>query len=197
VNISSLAYTSVIAGLALPLFVLLHGVVNQSLGADPAQVIVEETGVWAINWLVASLLIGPLNKFFKGKFISFTWLIPYRKTVGLAAFVYLTCHVIAFYVFILGADMARLTNAFTERPYIIVGIPALIIMSSMAITSNQFSQRLLKANWGRLHNLVYMALIFIWGHLLLQVRSSYWDIFFYGVVFLALFALKWFSKRKE
>ena len=89
-------------------------------------------------------------------------------------------------------DLALFFNEIIDRPYITVGMAALIILFSLAVTSLSSLKRKMAKNWQRLHNGVYLALLLIALHFFWSVKS---DIVEPGVYFvIALFLL---SQRKE
>jgi sulfoxide reductase heme-binding subunit YedZ len=59
-------------------------------------------------------------------------------------------------------------------------------MTPLGLTSNNRAVRALRKNWGRLHMLVYPALILAWLHIAWQVRSSYFDAAAYAVIIIGL-----------
>jgi sulfoxide reductase heme-binding subunit YedZ len=99
---------------------------------------------------------------------------------------YAILHVLAFLVFILGLDFSRFGKELVERPYILVTIPAVILLIALGITSTKAMMRRLGKNWLRLHKSIYLIAILAWVHVLMQVRSSYFEAVLFGVILLAL-----------
>ena len=126
----------------VPLALLTYNAWIFNLGADPAQEIVLETGVWAINLLWITLAITPLRRIFK-----IHWPMRYRRMLGLYSLFYAVVHLLSFATFILGWQWALLLKELVERPYIVVGALALLMLVPLGITSTQKMQRRLGKNW--------------------------------------------------
>jgi sulfoxide reductase heme-binding subunit YedZ len=106
--------------------------------------------------------------------------------LGLFTLFYALLHVIAFLVFILGLDFSRFAKEVVERPYILVTVPAVILLIVLGITSTQSMMRRLGKNWFRLHKSIYLIAILAWVHVFMQVRSSYFEAVLFGVILLIL-----------
>lgn len=160
-----------------PFIYLVYRTATHQLGADPAKTIVLFTGEWTIYFLFITLSVSPLVKLARGR-----WLMTHRRMLGLFALFYALCHVAAYLVFILGLDLSRFFSEMVKRPYITAGMPAVLILIALGITSTKGMMRRLGKNWVKLHRLVYLALILGWVHVLWQVRSSYFEAALYGLI---------------
>lgn len=161
----------------VPLALLTYNAWIFNLGADPAQEIVLETGVWAINLLWITLAITPLRRIFK-----IHWPMRYRRMLGLYSLFYAVVHLLSFATFILGWQWALLLKELVERPYIVVGALALLMLVPLGITSTQKMQRRLGKNWLRLHKLVYPIALLVMVHIIWQIRSDFGEQLLYGVL---------------
>ncbi|ASA55810.1 sulfite oxidase heme-binding subunit YedZ [Vibrio gazogenes] len=168
-----------------PLSLLVWGVFTQNLGGDPAKTIVLETGLWTLRFLLITLTVSPFARYLKWR-----WLMPHRRMLGLFALFYGLLHLLAYYQFILGGNLAFFGSELVKRPYILVGAPALLILIALGITSTKGWMKRLGRRWQTLHRLVYVALILGWIHLFWQVRSSYYEAAFYGVIGLVLLSFR-------
>lgn len=166
-------------------FIVYKTLTNQ-LGADPAKTIVLFTGEWTIYFLFITLAVTPLRRFINFKNFHFRWLQTHRRMLGLFTLFYAVLHVLAFLVFILGLDFSRFGKELVERPYILVTIPAVILLVALGITSTKSMMRRLGSNWIRLHKSIYLIAILAWVHVFMQVRSSYFEAVLFGVILLAL-----------
>ena len=177
----------------VPMLWLCVNAITQQLGADPAKTIVLFTGEWAIYFLFAALAITPLRKFF-----HWQWLQPHRRMLGLFALFYAFSHLLAYLVFILGFDFSRLIAELIKRPYIAVGFPAFLILIALGVTSTRSMMRRMGKNWIKLHRLIYLAVLLVWIHVLLQVRASYQDALVYGVIVLLLLGVRiyWLLRKR-
>lgn len=181
----------------VPLVWLVYQTLTNQLGADPAKVIVLFTGEWAIYFLFITLAVTPLRRLVHFQKIHFRWLQVHRRMLGLFALFYAILHVIAFLVLILGLDFSRFAKELVERPYILVTIPAVVLLIALGVTSTQAMMRRLGKNWLRLHKSIYIIAILAWIHVLMQVRSSYFDaVLFGGILLLLLLPRLYWAVRK-
>lgn len=152
---------------------------------EPLEVVEHRFGRHALQFLIASLMITPLMRFAR---IS---LVKYRKILGLLGFGYLTGHFLIWLVLDLqlrwgaiGADIAR-------RPYITVGFIAFILLIPVAATSWQGAiRRMGPVAWGRLHRLVYIAVLLGAVHFIMQERVWTVESLIYLFLVIALIGMR-------
>jgi sulfoxide reductase heme-binding subunit YedZ len=163
----------------LPALLLLRMYFNGSLAleADPVNYITHFTGNWALWMLLGSLTITPLRRLFSG----LSWIIKFRRMIGLYAFFYATLHLLTYVLLFSGYDVAaaiaglkagHLMEPWTQlkmiwptmlddlqkRKFIQVGLAAWTILLVLAVTSPQRVLRWMGGkNWARVHRLVYVA----------------------------------------
>lgn len=183
----------------LPFTWLLYKTVTNQLGADPAKTIVVFMGEWTIYFLFITLAVTPLRRIIQFSHFHFRWLQVHRRMLGLFTLFYACLHVMAFLVFILGLDFSRFAKESVERPYILVTIPAIILLIALGITSTQAMMRRLGKNWQRLHKAIYLIAILAWVHVFMQVRSSYFEAVLYGAVILGLLGprIYWYLQKSK
>ena len=166
-----------------------------SLGVDPAESIVHYFGLCALIFLWVTLTLSPLRTLLGYNYVYL------RRQLGLFAFFYGVCHLMAYWVFLLEFDVAGVVDDVIERPYITVGMLALFLMLPLAITSNRWSQRKLRLNWKKLHRLIYPISILIIIHFFWQTRSDFSEPLMYSALLLLLLTYRIVSlarnKRKE
>ncbi|MFY0664919.1 MAG: sulfoxide reductase heme-binding subunit YedZ [Natronospirillum sp.] len=138
-----------------------------ALSTDPGQILADQTGMWALNILLASLALTPLNKWFRLRWVT------YRRAVGLWAFAYAVLHVLVFYWLILAGNLSAFGRELTQRPYIVLGALALLLLLPLVFTSTQAAMRRLKKNWKTLHLLVYPIAILAVVHALWQLKGDW------------------------
>jgi sulfoxide reductase heme-binding subunit YedZ len=170
----------------IPFAVILYKTVMNQLGADPAKTIVLFTGEWAIYFLFITLAVTPLRRLINFKNLHFRWLQVHRRMLGLFTLFYAVTHVLAFFVFILGLDFSRFGKELVERPYILVTIPAVVLLIALGVTSTKAMMRRMGRNWLRLHKCIYLIAILAWLHVVMQVRSSYFEAVLFGGILLVL-----------
>ena len=181
----------------IPLFYIVYKTLTNQLGADPAKTIVLFTGEWAIYFLFITLAVTPLRRLINFKQFHFRWLQVHRRMLGLFVLFYALLHVAAFLIFILGLDLSRFAKELVERPYILVTIPAVILLIALGVTSTKGMMRRLGKNWLRLHKSIYLIAILAWLHVFMQVRSSYFEAVLFGVIIMVLLGVRlfWFTKK--
>lgn len=166
----------------LPLAWLVYLIFDDRLGVDPVKVLVHFTGDWSIYFLMLTFSLSPLRQW-----CGMPTLVRYRRMLGLYAWFYTSLHFLLVLTYIFGWDWSVTKEELSERPYVIAGFLAWLLMVPMAATSNHFSVRRLRANWRRLHRLMYPVMVLGWLHIAWQVRSSYRDALLYGAIILILF----------
>jgi len=87
----------------------------------------------------------------------FKWSEPLkrRRTLGLYAFLYATIHLIIFVDLDYGLAWSLLIETILEKPRLIVGFIAFLMLIPLAMTSFDIWKKRLGKNWKRLHKLVY------------------------------------------
>lgn len=174
----------------IPLVYLIVRVINNQLGADPAKTIVLFTGEWTIYFLFITLSVTPLRRLVSFDNLHFRWLQTHRRMLGLFTLFYALLHVLSYFVFILGSDLSRFSAELVKRPYILVTIPAVVLLIALGITSTQKMMRRLGKNWLKLHQSIYVIVLLAWVHVLWQVRSSYADAVVFGVITFLLLGIR-------
>ncbi|MDU0355293.1 ferric reductase-like transmembrane domain-containing protein [Paraglaciecola aquimarina] len=105
-------------------------------------------------------------------------------------------------VFELQFEWSLLFSEIIKRPYITVGFVALIILSTLTLTSTKNMQRKLGKNWQKLHNWVYLAALMIALHFIWSVKSNLTEPLIYWAILLLLLSfrknkLQTYLKRKK
>ena len=134
-----------------------------SLGADPVKALLHSCGDLAIRFLLITLLMTPLRDLTHSIF----WL-RYRRMLGLFAFFYATLHLLVYVILDQSSDLRAVVQDILKRPYITIGMLAVLGLIPLAITSTGRMQRRLGRAWRRLHRLIYVIGIlgvwhFWWG----------------------------------
>jgi sulfoxide reductase heme-binding subunit YedZ len=177
----------------IPLIFLTYKLLTNQLGADPAKAIVLFLGTWAFYFLLITLSVSPLKRIAKQ-----SWLMAHRRMLGLFTLLYALLHVVAYLVFILGLDFSSFGSELVKRPYILLTIPAVLLLIALGVTSTQGMMRKLGKNWVKLHKSIYLIAILAWLHVLLQVRSSYADAVLFGSLTALLLGVRfyWYVRKK-
>lgn len=143
----------IMLGLALALSGT-YDLFGKSLGIDPAKTIEHWLGELALQFFIATMAISVLRDWFRLKLIKF------RRPLGLLTFFYVVLHLGVW----LGLDLqfrwGEIWSDILKRPYITIGMVALLALIPLAITSNNaMIRRLGPLRWQRLHKLAYPAIL--------------------------------------
>jgi len=169
----------------LPLMQLIWITVNNQLGPDPAQHLVHELGFWGLVFLWCSLAMTPLRVLFGQPY----W-ISLRRPFGLWSFAYICLHLLVFVLAWCGLDITILKEEILERPYILLGVTAWLLMIPLAVTSTQSMRRKLGRKWLTLHRLVYLIAILAFVHLTLAAKLEYVKPLAFGILLIFLFFIR-------
>lgn len=179
-------------GAWIPLIVLVWQAVTGNLTVNPVQAAIQRTGKTAFVLLVLSLTCTPLNSIF-----NFKPALKVRRALGLYAFLYAAGHFLLFsgldYAFNLEFILADVGG----KPYIWVGLSALIILTALAVTSFAWWKKRLGKNWKRLHRLVYLAGVLVALHYAWAKKGDLFTLsgdilqpFLWGLLILVLLAIR-------
>lgn len=172
-----------IAGLLclIPLAAMLLALQTNALSANPIQDMTLRTGRTAVILLLISLTCTRLKNL-----LGLSALMPVRKTLGLFAFFYAALH---FYIFA-GLDFefnpTWILAEIQQKPFIQIGLAALLLLISLAVTSLQKLQKKMGRSWLRLHRLVYpITALAIW-HYCLASKGDILLPLIYALIFVIL-----------
>lgn len=154
----------------IPAGYLLSNLLTHNLGANPAETLIHFTGDWTIYFLLITLSISPIQSFLKPK-----WPIPMhlvRRVLGLSALGYASLHLASYYTFDMGLDWQATLEDIIERPFILLGFSAFILLIPLAITSTKNWQKRLKRHWQTLHKLIYPITLIGIIHYIMMVKAD-------------------------
>jgi sulfoxide reductase heme-binding subunit YedZ len=153
-----------------PLLLMLLGLFERAgfgLGANPVEELLHQCGKWGLKFMLLTLAITPLRRW-----LGWAWLIRFRRLLGLFAFFYLLLHFSVYLVLDQGLDGSAVLEDIIERPYITLGMTALLMLLPLAATSTRGMQRRLGRRWQKLHRLIYpIAILGVW-HFWWQVKQD-------------------------
>lgn len=178
--------------LLAPLAWLLWAGFTNHLRPDPAKTLVDEAGLWAIRWLLLCLAMTPLRRITGRNLWG-----RYRRMLGLFALFYVLVHVCSYVFLLFGAHWAELAVELTKRPYIIVGVLALLLMLPLGFTSTRWAQRKLKYRWIQLHRLIYPLSLLVLLHFSWVKKLGLHAIWPYALALFLLLGLRlwWFFRQ--
>lgn len=155
------------------------------LTANPIEFITRSTGTWTITFLCMTLAMSPLRWI-----TGFSQWVQLRKTLGLFTFFYGFLHFTIWYWLDHDLNFLAMISDVIKRPFIAMGFIAFVIMSLLAITSNQTAMRLLGGKWKMLHRFIYLiailAVIHYFWHK--EGKRDFTVVYIYtGIIFSLLF----------
>ena len=178
----------------LPLAILLmraFEVAGLGLGVNPIEALLHELGRWGLKFLLLTLAITPLRRW-----TGWTWLPRFRRMLGLFGFFYIVLHFTTYAVLDQSLDFASIIEDVVKRPYITLGMTALLLLIPLALTSTKGMMRRLGKRWKKLHRLVYVISVLGAWHFYWQVKLDTLDATVYAVI-LALMLLLRMKKLKR
>lgn len=177
----------------IPAAYLTYGALANTLGPDPIEVLENNLGVLAIRFLLAGLAITPLMKFARIN------LVKYRRAIGLTAFFYVLMHLLVYLLLDKQLDFTTILNDIWKRPYITIGMAAFLLLTPLAVTSNNYSIRKMgAAGWHKLHKVVYGAVILGALHFMLLTKTWQLEPVLYFVIAVGLVgSRKFYPKRQK
>ena len=168
-----------VVGLTPALWSFWLAATNQ-LGANPVKEFEHVLGLWALRFLILTLLVTPLRDLFRLNFL------PYRRALGLLAFYYVAMHFATYIILDRGLNWPEIVKDVTQRWFIIFGFIGFVMLIPLAITSNQWSIRKLKSGWQSLHRLIYIIALAGSLHFLMSVKSWPPEPLIYGLIIIVL-----------
>jgi methionine sulfoxide reductase heme-binding subunit len=152
-------------------------------GSNPINEAEHFLGRWALRLLIATLLVTPLRRL-----LGWQWLGRHRRALGLLAFAYVVLHWLCYVLLDVQLDWRVLLEDLAKRPFIIVGMAALLLMLPLAATSSAAAVRRLGGRrWRRLHQLIYVISVLGVVHFWMGVKQDVSDPLLYASIFGLLF----------
>ena len=137
----------------VPVLWLFSLVATDGLGANPAEALLRDLGLWALRFVCLALAVTPLRVW-----LGWTRLAAYRRMLGLYAFFYGSLHWLCYLLLDMGLDWAAVLEDLAKRPFILVGTLAWGILLLLAVTSiPRLIRRMGGKRWQALHRAVYAA----------------------------------------
>jgi sulfoxide reductase heme-binding subunit YedZ len=162
-----------------PLAWLIAGAWLDALGANPAEYLIRSTGELTLRMLCVTLSITPLRVW-----CGWPEWARFRRLLGLWTFAYALLHALGYAWFDMGLAWDDIWRDINKRPFILVGVLGLTLLTPLAATSfNAAVRRLGGARWRRLHQSVYLiaplaVLHFYWMR---AGKQRFDDVWIYGL----------------
>jgi sulfoxide reductase heme-binding subunit YedZ len=178
--------TAVWAACLAPLGMLAWQAHAGDLGANPIDHLTDTLGVWALRLLLASLAMTPLRILF-----GLSWPIGLRRLLGLFAFAYAALHFAVWALVDHYLNWGQMAGDIVKRPYITVGMLALLLLVPLAVTSTSgMVRRLGAARWRWLHRLAYVVAGLAVLHFMWLAKVGVHDPYAYLAILAALLGVR-------
>lgn len=170
-------------GGAVPVYYFWLGLTG-GLGPEPVKALEHTLGLFALQLLVAVLAVTPLRRF------TGVNLLKFRRALGLLVFYFVVWH-FAVWFFLDVQFLDAIWKDITRRPYITIGMAALVLLVPLALTSTNAAIRRLGAdNWRRLHKLTYGVAVLGAVHFVMASKTWAAEPLAYLAAVLMLLALR-------
>ena len=158
---------------------------QNNLGANPVEFIERHFGKWTLIFLCLTLSMTPLRRI-----THINQWILYRRMLGLFTFFYASVHLLCY----IGLDYQfawiDIKNDIIKHRYVLVGFLGWLLLLPLAVTSSDMMIKRLKANWKRLHRLIYLIAILGVLHFIWLVKKDITEPLIYAVIVFVLFVLR-------
>ena len=167
-------------------------ITGPGLGADPIEAIQDFMGEWGLRMLLLTLTLTPLRQL-TGR----AWISQLRRMTGLFALFYISLHFLNYLLLDQGLDWSFIVEDVIERPFITLGVIALLGLIPLGVTSTNGWRRRLGRNWNKLHRLVYPIAILGCWHFWWQVKQDIAEPAIYAAILIALLSIRLYGKYKK
>lgn len=166
---------------------------GDSFGVNPIEELLLWSGLSAFVLLLASLAVTPLRRL-----TGWNDLQKVRRLVGLWAFAYAGVHVGIYLWLDQFFAWSFIWEDVTERPFIIAGTAAFLLLLPLALTSTRGWIRRMGRRWVQLHWLVYPAAGSALLHYVWKQKADFQGPIIAGAVLAALLGLRiWWRGRDK
>ncbi len=172
--------------LLMPLAALIWGAVHDTLGANPAETLIRNSGEMTLRCLLLTLAVTPLREW-----TGVAALARFRRLLGLLSFTWALLHLLAYAWLDMGLFIDDIVRDVVKRPFILVGSLAVILMLPLALTSfNAAIKKLGAPRWKRLHRAVYVVALLALLHFfwMRAGKLNFGDVAVYGALLAVLLA---------
>ena len=183
----------------LPFAWLFYQAFADLLGANPAEALIRATGDWTLRFICIVLTVTPLRVISKTPALA-----RFRRMLGLFCYFYVVIHLLSYSWFDKGFDVGEIIKDIIQRPFILVGFSAFLLLTPLAATSFNAAIKAMGAKrWQMLHKLVYLIaglgiLHFFWMR---AGKNNFNEVFVYAAIVAALLGWRvwnyWSKKRRQ
>ena len=177
----------------LPLSWLIYALLTDQLGANPIEAVTRDTGVWALRFIMVTLLISPLRKL-----TGINHFIRFRRMLGLFAFFYASVHMLLYLGLDQFFDIQEIWLDIVKRPFITIGFISFVLLIPLTITStDKMMKRLGGRRWKKLHYLIYLIVVLSCLHFYMLVKQDKTEPLIYLFIAILLLGFRVFSQRRR
>jgi sulfoxide reductase heme-binding subunit YedZ len=177
----------------LPLSWLIYALLTDKLGANPIEAVTRDTGVWALRFIMVTLLISPLRKM-----TGINHFIRFRRMLGLFAFFYASVHMLLYLGLDQFFDIQEIWLDIVKRPFITIGFISFVLLIPLTITStDKMMKRLGGRRWKKLHYLIYLIVVLSCVHFYMLVKQDKTEPLIYLFIAILLLGFRVFSQRRR
>lgn len=169
----------------LPATLILVDSLRGRLGANPIEEVLHRLGWWALVILMVSLAITPARRI-----TGWNRIIRYRRLAGLFAFAYATLHLLGYVVLDQWFAWRYIAEDIAERPFILAGFSAWLLLLPLALTSTTGWIRRLGRRWVTLHRLAYLAAALGTLHFFWRVKADTREPIVFVLLLVAMLVLR-------
>lgn len=181
------------AGCLAPLAHLAYGGLIDDLTANPIDHVTDRLGKTALQILLASLALTPIRIV-----AGVSWPLLLRRLLGLFAFFYASLHFLVWALVDHFLNWSQMAGDIVERPYVTIGMAALLALLPLAATSTAGMIRRLGARrWRLLHRLAYVAGVLAVVHFLWLARPGVAEPYYYATVLALLLGVRGWDRARR
>ena len=178
----------------VPLFIMVLRVMGtgEPLGPNPIEAIQDHFGEWGLRFIMIALAITPLRQISNQPLVG-----RFRRMLGLFAFFYVVLHFLVWLLLDQELLLAAILEDIVERPFITIGMAALVILLAMAVTSTAGMRRRLGKRWQQLHYGSYaVGILGVW-HYWWQVKKDISEPLVYAIILAVLLGFRVYKARQR
>ncbi|NMC47467.1 MAG: sulfoxide reductase heme-binding subunit YedZ [Chloroflexi bacterium] len=169
----------------VPAGVFLFNYIRHAYDPYPTLFLTQFSARTALLFLLVSLACTPLRNM-----LGMSALLKVRKITGLAAFYYALLHTFTFIVLDYQLNLNWLIPEFRDKPYLLLGLAALVLLIPLALTSGERVQVRLGKIWKRIHRLVYLIGLLVLVHQYFAIKGDKSSAVVYMMVYGILMLLR-------
>jgi sulfoxide reductase heme-binding subunit YedZ len=177
----------------VPLFIMVLRVlgIGEPLGPNPIEAIQDHFGEWGLRFIMITLAITPLRKLSGQPLVG-----RFRRMLGLFAFFYVVLHFLVWLLLDQELLLPAILEDIVERPFITIGMAALLILLAMAATSTAGMRRRMGRRWQQLHYGAYaVGVLGVW-HYWWQVKKDISEPLVYAIILAILLGFRLYKARQ-